>query len=211
MDRNIQVGDHAFDYLQLLVILFAEEGDVRLGLDQKLGNDGGHPVEETGTGLPFQDIPQPRHRDLGGGAVRVHFLDPGGEQQVGALRFQLGGVGGFFPRIDGEILVGAELFGIDEQGHTGARRPVQRLADQRQVPFMQGPHGRHQADRMTVTAPPADMGAQVRHRADDFKRHRYFFFSGLTPKQCSGAGKVPARTSSEYIRAASAIPWPSSM
>ena len=108
---------------------------------------------------------------------------------------QLGRVGNLVPWIDGEILVGAELGGVDEQGGASPRGKFPRAVYQRQVPLVEGPHGRYQADGIAGLTPSADTGAEVRYRPNDIDAglmgttresslsdHSTFFVGALTPK-----------------------------
>ena len=108
---------------------------------------------------------------------RIHFRHRRREQKVRALGRQHGRVGLFRAGVDRQVLVGAELGGVDEQGHAGAGGEGPGPAHKGQVALVQGAHGGNQADALAGAAPPADASAQVGDRANDVQvaigGHRY--------------------------------------
>jgi hypothetical protein len=105
--------------------------------------------------------------DGGGEARRVHHLRCGRIDQVAALRRQQAGVGVLLPGVGVEVLGRSELLRVDEDR---ADHPLGlRLGqpDQRQVAFVQRPHGRHQGDPLAPLAPGLHAGPERRDGADD--------------------------------------------
>jgi len=76
--------------------------------------------------------------------MRVHLGLVGREQVVDARRGQLVAVGLETARIFLEVLAGPELQPVDEDGGHHGVAVVARLLHQRDVPFVEVAHGRHQ-------------------------------------------------------------------
>jgi hypothetical protein len=86
------------------------------------------------------------HDDRRGEAVGVHLSHRRREQHVdpGALR-QLR-VTRLVPRVNGEVLLAAELGRVDEQRHHNRRALLARAFEQGEVTLVQGAHRRHETD-----------------------------------------------------------------
>ena len=84
--------------------------------------------------------------DAGLVAARVHALGRRREHDVGAGRVELGDVGLEIARVSGEIFVGPELRGVDEDGGGDEAGAALGLAHQRQVSVVQRAHRRHEPD-----------------------------------------------------------------
>ena len=69
---------------QLLIVLLAEDGDVRLHLIEQLGDDQGDATEHLRPEIALQAQGGAGHGDAGREAVGIHFLGRGGEHQVTA-------------------------------------------------------------------------------------------------------------------------------
>ena len=111
----------------------------------------------------------------GGETRRIHFLDGGGEQQVAAGAGEQFGVARLAAGIGLEILVRAELRGVDEDADHDAVGMQARQLHQRQVALVQRAHGRRKAHTLSRRAPGAHLGAQRLDGPDDGEgrlRHR---------------------------------------
>ena len=75
--------------------------------------------------------------------------------------------------------------------------PARRF-DKAQMAFMEGAHGRDEADLSPARPPAGDAGAEVGHGPDDRHAHQTLglFPLGLGAKTCSGRGSGARATSS---------------
>ncbi len=87
--------------------------------------------------------------------------------QIGAEGAQLLDILGLVARIAGEVLVRTELGRVDEDADHDTLAGVESALDQRQMPAVQGAHGRHQSDPIAGRAPGGDPGAQIGGRPQD--------------------------------------------
>ena len=150
------------DQHELLVVLLAEERDVRADDVEQLRDDGQHPGEVA------RAAPRPpARRPSGPGSTVASWRPrgymsstPGREHQLDALvaadlqvRLQRA-------RVAGEVLGRAELQGVDEDRHRddpGARHAA-RVPDQLAVALVQRTHRRDERDA------PAGRAQRARHR-----------------------------------------------
>src|SRR5690606_32610608 len=104
LHRDVEVAHHPLDDLELLVVLLAEDGDVRSRLQQQLGDDGGHAREVAGPGGAVERFADAGHAYGRGKSRRVHDVHARSVEQVAAGAGEQGGVAGFVARIAGEVL-----------------------------------------------------------------------------------------------------------
>lgn len=186
-----EVGDHAADDDGLLDVLLAEVGGVGLDGAEELHADGGDAAEEGGAAGALEDGADGADGDEAAVAGRllrgrhargVHLGGRGVED--GADAAEVGPVAGQFAvqlgelahvgvpggRVGRQVLAGAELRRVDEEGDDDVVGAPGRGADQREVAGVQGAHGRHQRDEALGVAqrpPPRAQGfdgAQVLDR-----------------------------------------------
>ena len=146
VDLEVQVADHAADERQLLVILLAEDCDVRVDDHEELQDDGRDAAKVTGTMRAAERLREPLHRDRRLRPVRVDVVRIGREEHVDtrggeerAVMFQVA-------RIAREVVGAVELRGVDEdRGHDEIGVPPRDL-DQRRMPGMERAHRRHERD-----------------------------------------------------------------
>jgi len=109
LDAEVEIGRHARYHPKLLIVLFAEDCEIRPYLREKLADDGRDPAEEMRSKTIFQTCGcRPLRHDARGEAVRIHGLDVGIPDQVDRFRRQLRYVG--FPR----ARIGGKVFGRRE-------------------------------------------------------------------------------------------------
>jgi len=144
---DVQVPDHAANDLELLKVLFAEVGPLGLDDVKELEHHGTDPPEVPRPRRAAQVGAKPGFFHEGGGVGGVHGRGVGGEDQVGFQTLQKVLVPDQIPGVGGQVLPGAELEGVDEDGYH--RRGVFSSAapHQGQVPFVEKSHGGHQPHR----------------------------------------------------------------
>ena len=157
LDREAEFPRHLPDDEELLVILLAEYGHVRLHLLEQARHHRRHAVEMAGPRGAIQHAAElaRAHRYLG--PIRVHGGRVGSPQQGAARLVEHLRVARLAPRIGGKILIGSELGGIDEDRGDDVRRAPLRLGDEGHVAGVKGAHRRDERHRAAV-------GAQRRHR-----------------------------------------------
>ena len=163
---QVQIDGHAADDDQLLVVFLAEKGGVGGRLGEQLDDHGGDPVEMARPGGTAQDIGKTRDRNSGGEPVGVDLVRRGCVEKVHPRRAGECGIGGLVPGIGGEILIGAELRGVDEEADDHPVVCLSRGRHERPMALVQGTHGRHQGDGLPGLAPVGHPRAQGRHAAD---------------------------------------------
>ncbi len=160
---NIEIAGDAADDLELLVILLAEAGDVRPGLDQELGNDGGDAGEMAGpegATKPLRDRPG---IDRDGEAGRVHLCQGRRIEEIAPGRSKLCRIVGLAARIAREILGRPELRGIDEEAGDDSGAKLARPRDEGEMPGMKRAHGRNEGHGCPCAVPGRDLAPQRRH------------------------------------------------
>ena len=145
--REAQIGDHAAEDGNLGRVLLAEEGAIGFGGDQQLGDHGGDAAKVAGAGCAVQTIAEGWDFDKGGiGAVGIELFD-GGAKSTSAPSAAASAQSASNERgIAAEILVGAELRGVDEDADGDVRARGAGGANQRGVAGMQRAHGGNEAD-----------------------------------------------------------------
>ncbi len=82
----MDIGHHAFDHAQLLRVLLAEVGALRLDDAKETGDHGGNAAEVAGTMRAFEAFREPaRDFDPISEAGRIHLLDRRNEGGVYSL------------------------------------------------------------------------------------------------------------------------------
>ncbi len=172
LHRQAEILHRGADDRQLLVVLLAEDRDVRLHEVQQLHDDRGDALEVPRTESATEDVRQLRHvHDRAAGrALRIHLVDRRQEQHVRAELGQQRGIIVRSARVRGKILVRAELQRIHEHACDHAPAVVVRRTDQARVSRVQVAHGRHERDAFAREAPLAHDPAQLRDAADRLHR-----------------------------------------
>jgi len=120
LGRDVEVLDQPPDDAKLLIVLLAEDRDIRPGLDQELGDDDRDSAEEMRPEIGLQPQRRALHRDRGGEARRVHLGPAGREDHLGPGPAGGRHVGRLGAGIGVEILVRGELRRIDEDRQRAA-------------------------------------------------------------------------------------------
>ena len=179
LDAEIEVAGHSRHHTQLLVVLFAEDREIRPALRKQLADDRGDAAEEVWPEPIFQARGgRSFGQDPGGKAVRVHGFDVRIPDQVDILGGEPRNIGLPGARIRTEILGRRKLGGIDEDRDNNFFGAALRQPDQRHMAVMESSHGRHQRRRGLFYAKIIEGAAQCRDRADDHgtSRHRGSIF-----------------------------------
>ena len=165
LDRNIEVAHQALDHQQLLVVLLAEDGEVRGALQQQLGDHRGDTVEMIGPRGAAQILGQVADLHLGAEALRVHLFGIGGEDEIGAGFAELGEIA-LLRRADSDLKSsrGPNWIGFTKIETTARSALLLARATKEQMALMQRPHGRHQRDALAGLAPSGDLVPQIADR-----------------------------------------------
>ena len=115
-EGEVDVPGHASDDDQLLGILLAEVSAVGLDDVKELGHDGGDTYEVAGSRGAFVEVRDRARIDFGVGVGTVHFVGRGGEYKADTRLFKHAEVTVEVSGVGGEVFVGAELSGVDEDG-----------------------------------------------------------------------------------------------
>ena len=146
-DREVQVGNHFFDDLELLVVLLTKVSLVRTDKGEEKVDDGGHSGEVSRAELPAKFFSQRAFNfDQGGEVFGIELLGGKNDQWfLWSEGFQ--GFNIFFEGsgIAGEVLIFAELTGIDKNRNDGLLIFLRGLFDQTEVSAMEVPHGGNKA------------------------------------------------------------------
>src|SRR5579885_2594887 len=188
-DRHAEIGHHPPDDGELLEVLLAEYGYVRLHYMEELCNDGRDALEVAGTELTVENARESRHLDARGSlrAVGIYLDNVRHEHQVAARVGQHSGVLRWRARIMREVLVGTELHRIDEDAGDKTIPVAARQLDQAYVPGVEIAHGGDEGDAPSLAAPAPHALAHAGNSGDGLHDSQ---------KQCSGAGYAPVRTAS---------------
>ena len=151
-DGEEEVADHAADDAELLGVFFAEDGEVGEDGVEELGDDGADAVEMAGAGGAAEGAGEGGFGDGDAGALGIHVWDGGEENEIDAFKFAEGAVGVEGAGIGGEILVGAELGGVDEDGDDHDVGAILRDADEGEVAIVEVAHGGDEADAFALCA-----------------------------------------------------------
>ena len=153
---EIQIGSHALQDNQLLVVFFAEAGVIGLNNVEQLGHHGGHAAEMPRAECTAQLVLQIGRLDVVLlGHIRIQLLLARREEYGHAFAGQFGGILFQRARIAVEILALAELQAVDKNAHHHLVCPFGRFAHQGQVPFVQVAHGGHECHAAGFAAPVA--------------------------------------------------------
>ena len=115
----------------MLRVLLSEESPVCVREQEELQDDGRHAAKVSGT-LRTAEFFCERARDLDIGhiACGVHRLGGGVKDGVDARSFELFRIGFKGARVGGEVLVRAELHGVDKDGNDDAVGTLSRRFDE---------------------------------------------------------------------------------
>ena len=115
-EREFQVPGHATDDDELLGVLLAEIGAIGLDDVKELGDDGGDADEVAGSRGPFVEVGDGAGIDSCVRTGVVHLLGGGSEDEADTGLFEHTQVTVEISGVGGEVLVGAELGGVDKDG-----------------------------------------------------------------------------------------------
>src|SRR3954454_15211086 len=164
LEREVEVAHHPAEHRDLLRVLLAEVGAVRLDDIEQLRDDRADAREVARPPVrALEDLAEALDDYLRARAVAVDLVQPGREEHVGALLLGDPRVAALVARIGLEVARVVELRGVHEQRDDhqiglGARGPDQRL--------VAGVEGAHGGDEPDAAVRGADVGAEFRDRAD---------------------------------------------
>ena len=197
---QIQIQHHAFDDCQLLGIFLAEICPIGCDDVEQLGNHSADTAEVHRTAQTAQFLGEDIHVHEAAKALGVHFLRCGVENQIYThgiaqcrIVFQITGVAG-------EILVGAELGGVnkDADDHTVILFPC--TLHQAAVSFMKIAHGWNKGNGQSLFFP---LFYLFPYFCNGFYNFHHFsscsscaMISSEIANSCSFAGKLPSCTAS---------------
>ncbi len=173
-DRQIEVGDEPPDDGELLRILFAEIGAVRLHHLKQLQHHGCDAAEVPWTEFPAEMVGQAADVDAALERLRIDLNRRRREHDIDAKVAAQCHVGVNRPRIARQIVLIVELQRIDEDRNDDHAAVAARLSDQRGMSGMQGAHGGHErpSSRAFASRAPARQAfAQRIDRVNQFQRH----------------------------------------
>ena len=161
-DRKGKVDRHPAHDQQLLEVLAAEHGQIRLHEVEQLGDHGRHAIEMARPAGPFEDLSQLRDANADALACteRIDRIDFGQEQRIASMRLESFRIGIGCARVAREVFAGAELGRIDEHAGDDGIATFAGKVDQGMVPGVQVAHGRHEADALLALPPLACPGAK---------------------------------------------------
>ncbi len=141
-----QIRHHTADNGQLLKILVAEQGQIRLHDVEQLGHYRGYAVEVAGAACPAKRQRQVTDPDGSLKPGRIHLCCRRGEDNIhtalsgnGAVPFQVAGVAL-------KVLGGTELDRVDKDGEYQDVAALSPFAQQRGMSFVQKAHGGNKGD-----------------------------------------------------------------
>ena len=121
LDGEVHVHRHAPQHGELLRILLAEVGTVRLHHQEEPGDDRGDALEVAGAALALQHLGQAPDAHAGRVAVRVDLLDGRNERDVRARVTEQIEVAVLVAGVVLEVLVRAKLRGVHEDRDDDSR------------------------------------------------------------------------------------------
>jgi hypothetical protein len=151
LDSKTHVPRHAPDDLQLLEILAAEYGDMRLNDIEKFRHHRGHSLEMAQAKRAAQRRAQVLDLDVSLMTLRVHLRHGRMKQNVDAGLFEQLPVAAKIARIGRKILPRRELRWVDEDRYDKAVAVLFSSPHQAQVAFMQKAHGWNKSDPPALT------------------------------------------------------------
>ena len=142
---------------KLLVILLAEQRDIGRDLVEQLGHHRRDAVEMAGAGGAVQPLAHAARREIVVAKPAGYISATSGAHRMSQpASSSILRVARLAARIGGEILVRAELGGVDEDRGDDVARAPPRLRDQRHVAGVERAHRRHQRHRAAVRAQRRD-------------------------------------------------------
>ena len=141
LDIHIQILHHPLDGDQLLVVFLAEEGQVRLDDVEELGHHRGHTAEVSRAGGPAEVLGHVVHLDGCLKTVGVHLPGRGVKANIHTDVLDEREVPLHITRILCIVLARPELRGVDEDADDQYIPSLSRLPHEREMPFVQIPHG----------------------------------------------------------------------
>src|ERR1044071_5893627 len=187
---HTEIAHHPADHLELLIIFFPENGDLRLNDIEKLGNDRGHAAKMVRPHGSTERQGQLLGLDRGLRGGPTNLRGGGKEKRVDAFVLQKPLVTLQVAWIRREVLAWTELHRVDEDRHDNALAALLGVAHQREMPLVQVAHGRHEHD---AAIPAALVGAPAAHGGDRFEDlHR--------SNRCGDSGGARRRSSGAWRR-----------
>ena len=154
----------------MLKVLLAEVGVARAGDREQLGDDGGDAVEVAGPRGAIEHFGHATDRDVGVHAAGIHLLDRRGEDKVGPGSSGERVVGVECARVGRQVLMGAELQGVDEDGDGDDVALRGGSANKRGVAFVKGTHRGNEPDRLALLARRVELLAERFDRVEHPRR-----------------------------------------
>ena len=155
-DVDIQVFHKALNHRQLLVIFFAEAGQLRLDDIEKFAHHRGHAAKMAGAEFAAQLVLQiGRLHVVALRHARIERFFIGRKHHRHALAFEFVGILLQGARILVEIFALAELQPVDENAHHHVVGALFGFAHQRQMALVQIAHGGHKGHGAGAFAPLA--------------------------------------------------------
>ncbi len=202
-DCEAQIGDHAAEDGDLGRVFLAEEGEVGLGGDDKLGDDCGDAAKVAGARSAVEAVAEAGDFDKCGiGAVGVELFDRRSEEDIGSLGFGEGAVGRERAGIASVVLIGAELRGVDKEadGDVGAGRAGG--AQERSVACVERAHRGHEADGVALRATKrAGPVAEFDDSSEDLHQRRFDFCFNTSRAARFTTASAPSRLIWTILRA----------
>ena len=191
LHAQAQVRDHAANHGELLEVLLAEDRHVGIDDVEQLGHHGGDALEMAGTELTTENAGDPRHFDARRlrGTIGIDLAHLGHEHEIAAgvlehLRILRGRAW-----IVREVLVGAELHGVDEDAGDELVAMRARGFDETHVPRMQVAHGGHEHHAQLLRVPRRHLRAHIGNGGDRQHRRSLHGQAALHAwNSCSGPG-----------------------
>jgi hypothetical protein len=146
LDRHVQLLHQRLNDDQLLRILLAEDGNIRLHHVEELRHNGGHSIKVAWSMGAFQDLTQRSGMNRHGLSDGVHLFDRWGEDDVCVQPGTQRNVCINSPWIRREVLTGTELSRIHKYGDHHDPGTLASMCNQRRVAFVQGAHGWHKSN-----------------------------------------------------------------
>jgi hypothetical protein len=170
LDAQVEIGRHAADDGELLVVLLAEHGEVGPDRREQLGHHGGDPVEVSRSRRALHPLGESAHVHRRRESVGVHHrrgrcvdgVDPGIVARLEVVVDR--------SRVVLEVGVLTELQRVDEDRHHHGLGPTASRPDQLEVPTVQRSHGGNQRNRAALGASAARPAAH-RGGIDDHVGH----------------------------------------
>jgi hypothetical protein len=138
----------------------------------KKARSGGDSAEVARAGDAVEAVGDFGNFDEGGGAGGIHLVDGRREEDIDLFGAKQVAVGVEGARVFGEVLGGAELLRVDEDGRHHDVAGGARGMDQREMAFVERAHGGHESDGAALCSRGGNGSAGFSNRADDLHQAR---------------------------------------